>query len=342
MIEIDCSMGEGGGAIIRAATALATLTERTITLKNIRKKRPNPGLQAQHIESLKALQQLTGVKIEGLKLGNSMIRMTKPTIRGTECQVKIPTAGNIPLLIQAIMYYSLGRSEKIKLIVEGGATHSKWAPTIEFIDLVTHKIIEKMGGKIDINVKNYGFYPKGGAKCEIVYAKKAKLQAIELIKQGKLKETLAISVASKNLSERKVAERQLESFRKGYQEKSLVNPILKYVNTLSPGSALTIVNKYEKGGIKGFSTIGERGISAESIGSMALSHFGKLNIETSIDSYAADQLIVPIALAKGKSCITTDIISNHTKTNIEVVKRILDIQIEVERTESGFKIIKHQ
>ena len=55
MKVIDGSQGEGGGSILRLATALALINHEQIKIVNIRKKRANPGLRSQHLFALKAL-----------------------------------------------------------------------------------------------------------------------------------------------------------------------------------------------------------------------------------------------------------------------------------------------
>ncbi|MBN1941060.1 MAG: RNA 3'-phosphate cyclase, partial [Candidatus Diapherotrites archaeon] len=54
-IEIDASQGEGGGQSVRTALALSALLQKPVYIKNIRAKRPNPGLKAQHLTALQTL-----------------------------------------------------------------------------------------------------------------------------------------------------------------------------------------------------------------------------------------------------------------------------------------------
>jgi RNA 3'-terminal phosphate cyclase (ATP) len=49
MIQLDGSIGEGGGQILRSALALSLITQQPFTLHNIRAKRPMPGLMRQHL-----------------------------------------------------------------------------------------------------------------------------------------------------------------------------------------------------------------------------------------------------------------------------------------------------
>src|SRR3990167_3999772 len=49
MIELDGSLGEGGGQILRTALALSLITGQPFHVANIRAKRPKPGLMRQHL-----------------------------------------------------------------------------------------------------------------------------------------------------------------------------------------------------------------------------------------------------------------------------------------------------
>jgi len=59
MIHIDGSFGEGGGAIIRTATALSALIGKPIHITNIRANRPKKGLAPQHLTAVKAFSNIT-------------------------------------------------------------------------------------------------------------------------------------------------------------------------------------------------------------------------------------------------------------------------------------------
>ena len=54
MIEIDGSLGEGGGQMIRSSLTLAVMTGQPVHITHIRARRAKPGLQPQHLMAVRA------------------------------------------------------------------------------------------------------------------------------------------------------------------------------------------------------------------------------------------------------------------------------------------------
>jgi RNA 3'-terminal phosphate cyclase (ATP) len=54
MIRIDGSRGEGGGQVLRNSPTLSLMTGKAMIIKNIRARRPKPGLMAQHLSAVEA------------------------------------------------------------------------------------------------------------------------------------------------------------------------------------------------------------------------------------------------------------------------------------------------
>ena len=64
-------------------------------------------------------------------------------------------------------------------------------------------------------------------------------------------------------------------------------------------------------------------------------HF--LESSAAIDHYLADQLLIYMAIVKGGS-FTTDLISEHTRTNIEVIKKFLPVNFLIEQMDKSFRV----
>ncbi|MCE7742039.1 MAG: RNA 3'-terminal phosphate cyclase [Candidatus Heimdallarchaeota archaeon] len=339
-VELDCSMGEGGGSVVRVSVALAAGQNNDIKLFNIRANRTKPGLRAQHIEAISAIKQFSGMTSQDLQVGKSQLALTKENNENDVAYVNIGTAGSIGLVAQAVMFYSFSQKRDLELIIKGGATHGKWAPSIEYIRHVTNEIVGKMNKNITVSPSRYGFFPRGGAEVSINFSSHDCLVPLTMVDRGELEKIEIYSTTSKSLAERNVAERQITSFRKGVNSRVDVIEHIQYVDSLSAGTGLTVVDHYSSGTRMGCFVPGERKLSSEKIGEMcALLWKKNSNSSASIDAYAADQLIVPMALTEGKSEITTTEITNHTRTNIELVRRFMKRNVSYEKEENCFRII---
>jgi RNA 3'-terminal phosphate cyclase (ATP) len=95
------------------------------------------------------------------------------------------------------------------------------------------------------------------------------------------------------------------------------------VSADSPGSFLFLEAAFETGrGAFGF--LGQRGVSAESLGDRAarrLLHFLE-DEEGAVDPHLADQLVVPLAMAGGVGRVTTVEVTRHLETAVEVATRL--------------------
>ncbi|MHA2126423.1 MAG: RNA 3'-terminal phosphate cyclase, partial [Promethearchaeota archaeon] len=168
MLDIDGSLGEGGGAILRIAAGFSYLYNRPINIKNIRANRPKPGLRTQHLLGLKLITELTKSRLSDCKVGTEELTFIPNSKQEFDnyIHVNISTAASLGLLLQPIQIASLGfkTKEKIEISLSGGGTFGKWAPSLSYLQEVTYKIFKDSGLNIKLEIKKQGFYPKGGAR----------------------------------------------------------------------------------------------------------------------------------------------------------------------------------
>src|SRR5262249_46305912 len=100
-------------------------------------------------------------------------------------------------------------------------------------------------------------------------------------------------------------------------------------DTPGPGNALSIVIESEHV-TEVFTGFGERGVRAEAVATNAANEAKRyLDTSVAVGEHLADQLLLPMALGDGGS-FTTFRPSTHTTTNVEIIRRFVDVAIAVE------------
>jgi hypothetical protein len=93
MIEIDASIGEGGGQIVRTSLALAMCTGTPTTLRNIRAHRDNPGLRAQHLAAVHGAAAICSARVEGDSTASRALSFRPGAVRAGRYEIDVGTAG---------------------------------------------------------------------------------------------------------------------------------------------------------------------------------------------------------------------------------------------------------
>lgn len=325
MIEIDGSYGEGGGSIIRAAVGLSAVTGKPIRIMNIRKGRQTPGLREQHLQGILAVADFCSGKLKGAELGSTEIEFYPGNGFSESVKIVIGTAGSVGLALQPLQIAVLAASNPVKVEISGGATYGKWAPPIDFMEGVFYKVLGKAGYRIDLEVKRHGFYPSGGARVSAVFhPPKERNFSLNLIEQGKISSISGLSVASKHLQNRKVAERQKIAARQEIFNQLKVSPKIKtnYLDTESIGSAITLSLTTQKGAILGAAGIGEQKLRAEVVGKeVSQSLISDFQAGAAIDRHSLDQIIPILAASQASSVLKFSELTSHARTNIWVCEQ---------------------
>ncbi len=349
MIEIDGSYGEGGGQILRTTLALSTLLLKSVRIFNIRARRSNPGLQAQHLTGVKALAELCNAELQGAFKGSKELVFKPRERRCGKFRFDIGTAGSISLVIQAILPALIFAPCRTIVEITGG-TDVAWSPPIDYVKNVLLPILSRMGVKASIEVRRRGHYPRGGGHVVLsVEPLEGKLESMSEVEFGTLREIRGISHCVK--LPKHVAERQARSAKEYLKKKGIDVPIEIELETyppekdfhLGPGSGIVLWAISDKGLILGSDALGEKGKPAEQVGEEAARELiEELSSSMAFDKHMGDMLIPYIALAEGYSRIGISRLTLHTLTNIHIVEKLVNTKFKVNGREGERGVIEVQ
>ena len=338
MILIDGS--DAGGQLVRTACALSAITKKPFKITNIRGSRPSPGLKAQHLEGIKSIVELCNAETKGLELNSKDLDFYPRKLEAKDLKIKISTAGSIGLVLQAVLLVTSQLEKSIKIEIDGGGTWNKWAPPVLYLEKVLFPLLKE---ETKIKILRDGFYPKGGAKVEVI-AKPLKTNPIEIIEKGEIKEINGFSISSKSLEKANVAERQAKTAKEMIKQKfnRELNIETKYVDSLSPGSGVLIYIKTENSIIAG-DTLGEIKKSAEDVAKEAVKNLIFEYANGAVDRHAADMMIPYMSIVSaqlGAECKIMSTFTEHIKHNIAVVEKFFPIKFNLKSIDKIMLISK--
>lgn len=327
MIKIDGAMGEGGGQILRTSLALSLVTGKPFLIDNIRAGREKPGLSRQHLASVEAAARIGAGKAKGAEPGSRRLYFYPKKVTPGDYHFSIGTAGSCSLVLQTILPALLTVGESSTLRLEGG-THNPFAPPYDFLVKTFFPVLGMMGASVSARLCRHGFYPAGGGEYTVKVTSTPELARVDILERGDIKSIRVRALVSR--IPRGVGEREARFVARRLSLPDDHLFVEEIENSPGPGNAL-MVEVESEALTEVFTGFGMKGVRAEKVAEETVR-----SVEEYISSGApvggrlADQLLIPMALAGGGSFRTVPL-TLHTKTNIEVIRSFLDMDIRVIR-----------
>eukprot|EP00057_Strongylocentrotus_purpuratus_P006892 XP_011661366.1 PREDICTED: RNA 3'-terminal phosphate cyclase-like [Strongylocentrotus purpuratus] len=315
---VDGSLKEGGGQILRIATALSCLCKKPITVNNIRANRSKPGLRPQHLSGVQLVSRVCGGALKGDAVGSSEITFTPGTIAAGRYTADTGTAG-----------------------IDDYGTNAEMAPQIDYMNMVFQPIAHKFGIDYDCRIVRRGYFPKGGGEIQVTAKPVHDLSPISLTEVGTITRVRGRAFVAGTLP-RKLSQIMSNTassvIKKAYpgvdvQVESVQEP---HGAAFGNGSGIIVVAETSTGCRLAGSSLGKRGKQAEDVGREAADELLKnLQHGGCVDEYLQDQLIIFMALAKGQSRVRTGPITQHTETAIHIAELLTEAKFSISPLTDG-------
>ncbi|MGA2934488.1 MAG: RNA 3'-terminal phosphate cyclase [Methanomicrobiales archaeon] len=310
MITIDGSQLEGGGQILRGAVALSARSRTPVEVVRIRARRGRSGLAPQHIAAIKAVAAACDASCEGLRLGSDRIIFRPQIPVARDIRADVGTAGSVALVLQAWLPVALTVGGSITIT---GGTEVDRSPTIDYLEQVLFPVLARHGAKIRTEILKRGYYPEGGGEVR-VSVEASRLSPITF--QDEKPGSCGIISCSSNLPDH-VAERQAAAAKRLLADRLGIpcEVRLDRRRGASTGSSCTVW-----AGPKGAIGLGKRGLPADRVGEIAArALLDEVTRGGQVDSHLADQLLIFIALFRGR--FTAPACSLHAATMCWLLER---------------------
>jgi RNA 3'-phosphate cyclase len=318
--------------------ALAAITGQALDIEHIRGKRPKPGLAPQHLAAVRAVASLCDARIEGLALRSTALTFVPGELRGGRFDFDVGTAGSITMVLQALLPVLVASGKIAEVGVRGG-TDVRAAPPLDYFREVTLPLLTRMGVRTEMTVLRRGYYPRGGGEVRLC-VEPSRLRPFNVATAGPVQRIRGLAhVAGINrdvaIRMRHACVAELTAQRGAAAQIEIVELVPE--RAVGTGGAIVAWAQTENT-ILGAGRVAERGIRAETLGSAVGAELrDDLAAGASLDTHAADHILVYLALARGGS-FSTRSLSSHAQTAIWVIEQFLPVRFESSTEDSRVRI----
>src|SRR5207247_9679522 len=184
MFGVNGCVCEGGGQILRTSLALSLMTGRAFHLTNSRAGRAKPGLQPQHLMSVRAAAEVGQAQLRGASRDSSDLVFEPGSVTAGKYHFAIGTAGATGLVLHTVyLPLALRGAGPSELVLEGG-THVQTSPCFHFLDTTWRAYLDLLGIQVRLRLSRPGFYPKGGGRVDVTAQPCSHLRGLQLLERG--------------------------------------------------------------------------------------------------------------------------------------------------------------
>jgi RNA 3'-terminal phosphate cyclase (ATP) len=341
-ITIDGSLGEGGGQVLRTALALSLLTGRPFRMIKVRANREKPGLRPQHLMAVEAAAALGG-EAEGAVVGARELSFRPTEVVPRDLTFDIGTAGATSLVLHTLhLPLALRAESPVRLTLVGGTFNTR-APSFPFLQETWREHMARLGLTVAVKMAAAGYYPRGGGRLE-VWIEPGTPHAITVLDRPPLSRLTGVAGTTNLDPRRRIGERLRDRALELLADVGLeVDAEVDVVAWHGPGQGTALALTAHHGCVNATTVgLGERGKSAERVADEAVEELlAYEEAEGAVDPHSADQLLLPLALAEGRSTYTVTEVTEHLRTNARIIGLFLDrpIRIEEEGEQQGRVIV---
>ncbi len=342
LVTIDGSHGEGGGALVRTALAMAALTQQPVRIDGVRSGTRYPGIDAEDLTLLKALREMCAAETPGAEVGAASLTFLParaPRRPGRDGAATIVSdrassgrGANAPILLAALapVLARTGTYCDVTATGETFGTHALGADGLSRATLAAYSALNLYAVATHLRA-GWGRESDGRLRLEVEPGPFTGLQWSDRGASQGLRAIVTLSNLPRTVGER--AEAHLKKLAQHAKLDLAVE--IEEVPADTAGVAITVVSRYARG-LGSHSVLGAKGMRVEAVAQSAFDGvFEWMAGDATLDPFLAEHVLLPLALAEGPSELKVSRLTQRFLTSVWVIKRMAPVRITVRGVEGG-------
>ncbi len=336
LILIDGAYGEGGGATVRTALAMASLTQQPVRMFNVRGGTKYAGLDPEDLVILRTLAEASTATVTDDVVGAHSFTFS-PTRRARSFNGIIPAIRNSggrgpnALVVLNALLPVLARTGAYSELTVDGETFGMNALSYDAFANVTLPVLRNLGIHAFAEQTRAGFGRESAGEVRLEIEPSA-VVPIKWSDRGRLNGVHAILSTSGVAAA--LIDRAKSHLKKLAQNVSVsLNFEHIEVGSPIPGAYLTLWAEYDKG-LGSATGMAMKGMRIESLMQATFEELlDWMSGPATVDPYLADQILIPAVLAEGESTFKVSRLTSRFLTTAWVIKQFLPVHITIRGSE---------
>ncbi|XP_052776734.1 RNA 3'-terminal phosphate cyclase-like [Mya arenaria] len=225
-----------------------------------------------------------------------------------------------------------------------GGTDADMAPPLDHTLMSFKPVAEKFGLKFDCQIGRRGYYPKGGGEVFVKVYPVKQVSSVVMMDPGNITRVYGRAFVAGVLPVRichEMVENCERAIRQDFCDVPVKIEVVKEKNAIGNACGMIVCAETDTGCTFGSSILGKKGKPAHAVGKEAgegllnqLCHGG------CVDDFVQDQIIIYMALAKGKSCVRCGPLTLHTETAIHIATQLTEAKFTVHKISASQTVIE--
>jgi RNA 3'-terminal phosphate cyclase (ATP) len=312
---------------------LSAVTGQGFELSGFRERRLQPGLQTAHLAVVRALGMACGARLHDAFQGSCGLRFEPGSLAAGEFEFDVTGERVGTLVLQGVLA-TLARANGASHLKVRGATHLAQRPSFHYLDRHWLPLVAAAGVDARLGLTRASFVARGEGEMHAEVAPASGSAALDLERRGALvaiRGVCGVAGLKVELARRMrdAAQTLLWEQRRLASDWDIVD-----LPAASAGVFAQMELVFERSRAA-FDALGERSVRGEVAGErLARACLRFLDGEAAVDRFAADQLVVPMALSGKGGRVATDAVTAHL-LSVAGLARLFGFDVRVSGAHDG-------